>query len=143
MNNNINKFEANRIQNIKSILKFYDEQIPDEQIKKINDKFKKTKYYNFIRTEQIELGMIIRTVDLNITKINLPGIVVSIKQTSSKKIGKVLLYNSTKNIYWYINPDKYYLFFIEKYANIQTNMLLHDLISDYKIKIKDEIKDEI
>jgi hypothetical protein len=142
MNNNINKFEANRIQNIKSILKYYDEQIPDEQIKKIHNKFKKTKYYNFIRTEQIELGMIIRTVDLNITKINLPGIVVSIKETSSKKIGKVLLYNSTKNIYWYINPDKYYLFFIEKYEDIQKKILLHDLISDYKTKIKDYIEND-
>lgn len=111
----ITKEQQKRIDNIDRILKLYGEKdIPDEIIHKINKKFKSTKYYNFIRTEELDTGMIIRTVDLDLSKISIPGIVVNIKETSSKKIGIVVLYNSEKTIYWKINPDKYYLFHIEK-----------------------------
>ena len=140
---NLNNFENKRIENINSILKYYEEpDISDDIIKKINIKFKKTKYYNFIRTEQIELGMIIRTVNLNMTKMNLPGVVVNIKETSSKKFGKILLFNNLKKIYWYINPDKYYLFCMERNTNSNMNMIVDDLIKDYNRIIYDKLNNK-
>ena len=99
-----------RILDIDNILKRYNEiDIPDNIIHKINKKFKTTKYYNFIRTEEIATGMIIRCVDLDMNKISLPGIVVNINN-GRKKDNIITLYNSSQPIYWKINPDKYYIF---------------------------------
>lgn len=116
-----------RLKNIDNILRKFEEQdIPDEIIHKINRKFKTTKEYNFIRTEEIEVGMIIRTVDLNIKKISTTGIVVKIIQTSSKSYGNIRLYNPSNDIYWVINPDKYYIFQIDKGTN-ELNRKIKDL----------------
>jgi len=132
-----NKFETNRINNINSILKHYTEpDIPDTIINKINKKFKRTVHYHFIRTEQLEMGMIIRTVDLNITKLNIPGIVVKIDETASKKFGKIGLYNPLKNIYWNINPDKSYIFFVEKYNDTEQKMAIYGLLKNLNNKYK-------
>ena len=107
-----------RNKDIDNIMRHYDEfDIPDSIIYKINKKFKSTKNYIFVRTEQIEIGMMIRVVDLDIKNISTTGIIVKIIETSSKKIGNIMLYNSTNNIYWKINPDKYYIFHIEKGTN--------------------------
>ena len=113
-----------RNKNIDNILRYFDEfDIPDNIIYKINKKFKSTKNYSFIRTEQIEIGMMIRAVDLDIKNISTTGIIVKIIQTSSKKIGNIMLYNSSNNIYWKINPDKYYLFNIEKGTNSISSLI--------------------
>lgn len=138
---NLNEFENKRIENIKSILKYYEEpDISDSIIEKINLKFKRTKHYNFIRTEQIENGMIIRTVNLNITKLNIPGIIVKIIDTSSKKNGKILLFNPLKKIFWNINPDKYYIFLVERNSNSELNRMVDELFEDYRNKIYNKIK---
>lgn len=138
---NLNRFQNKRIENIKSILKYYQEpDISDNIIKKINGKFKRTKHYNFIRTEQIEKGMIVRTVNLGITKLNIPGIVVKIQETSSKKYGKILLFNPLKKIFWNINPDKYYIFLVERNSNTQLNTMVDEMFQDYKNKIYNKIK---
>ncbi len=138
---NLNEFQNKRIENIKSILKYYEEpDISDTLIKKINEKFKRTKHYNFIRTEQIEKGMIIRTVNLNITKLNIPGIIVKIMETSSKKIGNILLFNPLKKIFWNINPDKYYIFVVERNSNSELNRMVDELFEDYRNKIYNKIK---
>lgn len=107
-----------RLKKIDNILRNFEEiDIPDGIIYNINKKFKTTKYYNYIRTEEIEVGMIIRTVDLNIKKISTTGIVIKIIQTSSKLYGNIRLYNPSNDIYWNINPDKYYIFQIDKGTN--------------------------
>lgn len=107
--------QKKRLVNIDNILKRYIEfDIPDNIIHKINKKFKSTKYYRFIRTEEIEIGIIIRCVDLNIKNISMSGIIVNINKTNNKNIGTLTLYNNSINIYWKINPDKYYLFHLEK-----------------------------
>jgi len=107
-----------RLKKIDNILRKIEEiDIPDEIINKINKKFKSTKEYNFIRTEEIEVGMIIRTVDLDIKKISTTGIVVKIIQTSSKLYGNIRLYNPSNDIFWNINPDKFYIFEIDKGTN--------------------------
>ena len=118
MINFITDEQKQRNKDIDNILKHYDEfDIPDSIIYKINKKFKSTKNYDFIRTEQIEIGMMIRAVDLDLKKISTTGIVVKLIKTSSKQIGNIMLYNSSNNIYWKINPDKYYIFHIEKGTN--------------------------
>lgn len=110
--------QERRLKDINRILSKYIElDIPDYIIHKINKKFKSTKYYKFIRTEEIEKGMIIRYVDLSINKISTSGIVVNISDTSNKKNGIITLYNPSDVIYWKINPDKYYIFEIEKGTN--------------------------
>jgi len=107
--------QQKRIDDVNSVLKYFNElDIPDDIIKKINRKFKSTKYYKFIRTEEIEMGMMIRCVDLNMTKITMIGIVVNIIKTSSGGISAIRLYNSSGAIYWKINPDKYHIFHVEK-----------------------------
>lgn len=128
MDENITDEQKKRNIDIDNILrKYHDKDIPNEIIHKINKKFKSTKYYNFIRTEEIEIGMIIRTVNLDFKKISTTGIVVNILHTSNKSIGNIVLYNPSNLIYWRINPDKYYLFYIEKNTK-NTNIIkkFHD-----------------
>ncbi len=128
--------QIKRNKDIDTLLLNYNEiDIPDEIIYKINKKFKSTKYYNFIRTEQIEIGMMIRYVDLEFKKISTTGIIVNIISTSSKKIGNILLYNPSNDIYWKINPDKYYLFFIEKGTN-KANNIIREYRDNYFNNIK-------
>ena len=128
--------QKKRNKDIDQILLYYNEiDIPDEIIHKINKKFKSTKYYDFIRTEQIEIGMMIRYVDLELKKISTTGIIVNIISTSSKKIGNILLYNQTDDIYWKINPDKYYLFHIEK-GQKKANMVIREYRDYYINNIK-------
>jgi hypothetical protein len=125
--------QIKRNKDINNILRLYKEKdIPDEIIHKINKKFKSTKHYNFIRTEELELGMIIRTVNLDLNKISTTGIVVNIKETSSKKNGIIVLYSPSDTIYWKINPDKYYLFYIER-NSAKTNEL-KDILDELKSK---------
>lgn len=125
-----NPFQIRRLNNVNNILKNYRENnIPHNIISKIIKKFKLSKYYSFIKTEQIEIGMIIRTVHLDLNTINTTGIVVNIIDTSSKKIGLITLYNPSNDIYWKINPDKYYIFEIEKLS--PDAKLMKELLTDY------------
>lgn len=125
-----NPFQLRRLNNVNNILKNCTENdIPHRIISKIIKKFKLSKYYSFIKTEEIELGMIIRTVHLDLNTINTTGIVVNIKNTSSKKIGIITLYNPSNEIYWNINPDKYYIFEIEKLS--PDAKLMKELLKDY------------
>lgn len=129
-----NPFQMRRLNNVNNILKNYTENdIPNSIISKIIKKFKLSKYYSFVKTEQIEIGMIIRTVHLDLNTINTTGIVVNIKDTSSKKIGLITLYNPSNDIYWKINPDKYYIFEVEKLS--PDAKLMKDLLTDYVKKI--------
>lgn len=129
-----NPFQMRRLNNVNNILKNYTENdIPNSIISKIIKKFKLSKYYSFVKTEQIEIGMIIRTVHLDLNTINTTGIIVNIKDTSSKKIGLITLYNPSNDIYWKINPDKYYIFEVEKLS--PDAKLMKDLLTDYVKKI--------
>jgi hypothetical protein len=122
--------QAKRLKDIDKILAKYNEiDIPDYIINKINNKFKSTKYYKFIRTEELELGMFIRYVDLSLSKISTSGIIVNIKATSNKKNGIITLYNPSDVIYWKINPDKYYIFEIEKGTN-SNNINIRELYNN-------------
>jgi hypothetical protein len=119
-NNNIDinlltKSQKKRMDNLDIILSYYSEvEISDEMINKMKKKFKLGKYHNFVKTFQLEKGMIIRTISLDLKKINIAGIIVNIQSSSSKNIGIITLYNEKKEIYWKINPDKYYIFDVKK-----------------------------
>lgn len=124
--------QKQRLKDIDKVLSKYMEiDIPDYIIHKINNKFKSTRYYRFIRSEEIEKGMIIRYVDLSISTISTSGIVVNITDTSNKKNGIITLYNPSDIIYWKINPDKYYIFEIEKGTNSR-NIGIRELLKNNK-----------
>jgi hypothetical protein len=124
--------QQQRLMNIDRILSKYIEiDIPDYIIHKINKKFKSTRYYRFIRSEEIEKGMFIRYIDLSIRNISTSGIVVNISDTSTKKNGIITLYNPSDAIYWKINPDKYYIFEIEKGTNSR-NIGIRELYKNNK-----------
>jgi len=134
MNIDQNPNHIRRLNDINNILDKYNEiDIPDNIILKIIKKFKLSKYYSFVKTDQLELGMMIRTVYLDLSKINTTGIVVNIKNTSSKKIGTITLFNPSEKIYWKINPDKYYIFEVEKLS--PDAKMMNELIKDYVKKI--------
>jgi len=131
----IPKEEKQRIEELNKILRYYHENdVPNEIIKRINKKFKTTKYNSFIRTEELEKGMMIRAVDLDITKISTMGIVTRFIKTTNKERGNILLYNPYNNTegtkFWKINPERFYLFHIEK--NTYINDQMKSLINEYK-----------
>ena len=132
--NSLTQMQKKRLHNIDIILSYYNEKvITDDIINKMKKKFKLGKYHHFIKTEQLEIGMIIRTISLELNKINIPGIIVNIKPSSSKNIGIITLYNEIKNIYWKINPDKYYIFNVEKRTSTEKQM--SEMISNLKKNI--------
>ena len=107
--------EIKRINDVDNILQYFnDKDIPDNIIKKINKLYPITKDFNFIRTEQLEIGMVIKAVSLDFKKILTTGILLQIKSNSSQKYGSLLLLNTANDSVWRIKPDKYYLFQIEK-----------------------------
>lgn len=103
--------QKKRSHHIDLFLQNYKEfDIPTHIIRKINKLHPDTKRYDFMRTEQVEIGIMVRLVDLDLQKIYMPGIIVSIKDTSSRKKGILTLFNPKLEIYWSVNPDKYYIF---------------------------------
>ena len=98
-----------------NILKnFHETDIPDSIIHKINKKYPKTKIMNFLRTEQLDTGMIIIAVSLNLKYISGTCIILEIKSNSSQQFGTLLLLNIYSKIIWNLKPDHYYIFQAEK-----------------------------
>ncbi len=113
--------QRKRINNIDKFLQDFKElDIPTYIIKKINKLYPDTLKYDFIRTEELEIGIMVRLVDLDLEKIYMPGIVVNIKSTSSRDIGILVLFNPAIDIYWSVNPDKYYIFKMYKLSEMES-----------------------
>jgi hypothetical protein len=107
--------EIKRINDVDNILQYFnDKDIPDNIIKKINKLYPITKDFNFIRTEQLEIGMVIKAISLDFKELLTTGILLQIKSNSSQKYGSLLLLNTANDSLWRIKPDKYYLFQIER-----------------------------
>lgn len=101
-----------------------DKDVPDRIIRKINAKFPKTRNCDFIRTEQIEIGMRIKYVDLRLESISPTCIVEDKIDTTAKKEWLLMLLDTSSNEYKRINPDKFYLFVMEKNRGVRrTNMM--------------------
>jgi len=107
--------QKQRVKNLDIFLQDFKEiDIPSYIIKKINKLYPDTRRYDFLRTEELEIGIMVRLVDLDLGKIYMPSIIVNIKSTSSRNIGTLVLFNPALKIYWSVNPDKYYIFKIHK-----------------------------
>jgi hypothetical protein len=121
-------FEQNRINNINFYLnKVKEVDISDQLIRKINRKFPKTINYVYVRREQLEIGNIIAVVDLELKKLSIPGLVIDFKSTSSKSMGVITLYSNLKDIYWNINPTKYFIFKVQSSAESDFKQKLLEL----------------
>lgn len=86
----------------------------DNIIKKITTKYKILRNYDYIRTEQLELGMIIRAVHLDLSKMTIPGFIMQIEKDDNGIIKRIGLLNKHSKTYWKFKPGNYYLFMIEK-----------------------------
>jgi hypothetical protein len=118
MTDNIKTTEQqNRENDINKLLRNFNEKdIQDNLIHKINKLHPVTKVMNFLRTEQLDIGMIIKIVSLDFKKIYSTALILKLESTSSQKIGKVKLLNIGYDTYWNINPNKYYIFQAEEGA---------------------------
>jgi hypothetical protein len=87
----------------------------NEIVKQIKDKFVGTfdEYAYVEHAERIKKGDIIRYVDLGLTKVSLPGIVIDTvyeEHILSKSLKYITLLNTIKRTYWKIIPKKVYIF---------------------------------
>lgn len=116
-----------RLEDINNILKNYSEpDIPTLIVKKIQKKFPEVKYYSLITAEQLYIGMNISMVTLDMSKLLVPGRCVKIFYRKNNSVHRIMLFNSYLNIYWKVNPKKYYMF---------------KIISDKEIYMKEMLKD--
>jgi hypothetical protein len=123
-----NKYQQKRLNDINFFLNKMDEpDISDSIIKQINKKFPKTKYYTFIRPEELDEGMIVKTVSLDLNKINIAGKILKINK-ENKSIDSIVLYNPYKKIKWTIKPQKCYVFKIVSDSDIYFRELQKDLL---------------
>lgn len=81
-------------------------------INKINLLYPKTKHYKYIEPVDIYDNILLSTVSLDLKKLHIIGRCIKIVYdiNNNNIIDKILLYNPFKNLYWYIKPQKYYLF---------------------------------
>ena len=123
-----NKYQQKRLNDINFFLNKMDEpDISDNIVKQINKKFPKTKYYTFIRPEELDEGMIVKTVSLDLNKINIAGKILQINK-ENKSIDSIVLYNPYKKIKWIIKPQKCYVFKIVSDSDIYFRELQKDLL---------------
>jgi hypothetical protein len=119
--------QQKRLNDINNILKNYSEpDIPTIIVKKIQKKFPEVKYYSLITAEQLYIGENLSLVTLDMSKLLVPGKCVKIFYRKNNSINRIMLYNSYLDIYWKVNPKKYYIF---------------KIISDKEIYMKEKLKD--
>ncbi len=119
--------QQKRLNDINNILKNYSEpDIPTIIVKKIQKKFPEVKYYSLITAEQLYIGENLSLVTLDMSKLLVPGKCVKIFYRKNNSVNRIMLFNSYLNIYWKVNPKKYYIF---------------KIISDKEIYMKEMLKD--
>jgi hypothetical protein len=119
--------QEKRLTDINNILKHYSEpDIPTTIVKKIKKKFPEVKYYSLITAEQLYIGMNLSLVTLDMSKLLVPGRCIKIFYRKNNSINRIMLYNSYLDIYWKVNPKKYYMFKIISDKEIYTKEMLKD-----------------
>ena len=119
--------QQKRLNDINNILKNYSEpDIPTIIVKKIQKTFPEVKYYSLITAEQLYIGENLSLVTLDMSKLLVPGKCVKIFYRKNNSVNRIMLFNSYLNIYWKVNPKKYYIF---------------KIISDKEIYMKEMLKD--
>ena len=115
----------------KILSKIIDKDIPDYIINKINKKYPITKILDFLRTEQLELGMFIKIISLDLQNVY-HGVIVNIIPNSSQQFGIILL--KSRENFFRIKPDNYYIFKMERDSSSRFRM------NEEITKIKNNIK---
>ena len=119
-----------RQKDINAILRLYKEpDVPDNIIKQIKKKYPKLKHYEYIHSEQINENDLIQMVSLDMKKISIVGKCVRINYNQNKTIENILLVNNLLNIYWRINPTKYYVFKVISKDDVQMRELIENIYS--------------
>ena len=108
--------------------------IPDSIINKIRRKYPTTKHSEYIHTEQLNIGDLIQMVDLHLTHLSIKGVCVKIFYSENSTINSILLFNSNLQIFWKINPTKYYIFKSEKKTDESMTIQINDLYTNIKNK---------
>ena len=122
--------QEKRQQDINAILRLYKEpDIPDNIIKQIKKKYPKLKYFEYIHSEQINENDLIQMVSLDMKKLSIVGKCVKITYNQNKTIENILLVNNLLNIYWRINPTKYYVFKTISKDDVHMNELIENVYS--------------
>ena len=120
--------QEKRQHDINAILRLYKEpDIPDNIIKQIKKKYPKLKHYEYIHSEQINENDLIQMVSLDMKKLSIVGKCVKINYNQNKTIENILLANNLLNIYWRINPTKYYVFKIISKQDVQMRELIENV----------------
>ncbi len=117
-----------RQKDINAILRLYKEpDVPDNIIKQIKKKYPKLKHYEYIHSEQINENDLIQMVSLDMKKISIVGKCVRINYNQNKTIENILLANNLLNIYWRINPTKYYVFKVISNNDVEMKELIENI----------------
>jgi hypothetical protein len=129
--------QKKRLRDINNILRVYNEpEIPNSIINKIRIKYPITKHSEHIHTEQINIGDIIQMVNLDLKHVSIKGVCVKIIYSETSTINSILLFNSNLQIFWKINPTKYYIFKSEKKSDETMNIAINDLYTNINNKYK-------
>jgi hypothetical protein len=128
--------QEKRQNDINAILRLYKEpDVPDNIIKQIKKKYPKLKHYDYVHSEQINENDLIQMVSLDMKKISIVGKCVRINYNQNKTIDNILLANNLLNIYWRINPTKYYVFKVISKQDVHMQELIEN-IYDKNLKKK-------
>jgi len=126
--------EEKRRTDINAILRLYKEpDVPDYIIRQIKKKYPKLKHYEYIHSGQINENDLIQMVSLDMKKLSIVGKCTSINYTQNNTIDNVLLVNNLLNIYWRINPTKYYIFKVVSKQDVEMRELIQNI---YKKNLK-------
>jgi hypothetical protein len=120
--------QETRQKDINAILRLYQEpDVPDNIIKHIKKKYPKLKHYDYVHSEQINENDLIQMVSLDMKKISIVGKCVKINYNQNKTIENILLANNLLNIYWRINPTKYYVFKVISKDDVHMKELIENI----------------
>ena len=127
--------QKKRLLDINNILRVYNEpDIPDSIINKIRRKYNSLKHSEYIHTEQLNIGDLIQMVNLHLTHLSIKGVCVKIIYSENNTIESILLFNSNLQIFWKINPTKYYIFKSEKRSDENMTVAINDIYTNIKNK---------
>lgn len=120
--------QEKRQKDINAILRLYHEpDVPDNIIKQIKKKYPKLKHYEYVHSEQINENDLIHMVSLDMKKLSIVGKCVRINYNQNKTIENILLANNLLNIYWRINPTKYYVFKLISKDDVRMKELIENI----------------
>ena len=110
--------------------------ISKKEISEIKTKFKELKNYKYKQPNEIDIGMMIRYVDRNLTKLSIIGVVKHIEYFSlinKNRIRSIHLYGvySENATLWKVNPKSIYIFQVKR---PQKSKLLKTLENTFDIE---------